>query len=234
MCDSTDETHILHGYEGLEAGLEKAHKIFLERAEGAKKQSLVVKEMKDNFVTSQAKFKKAEQQAQNEWKGMLVEHSANLNKITEECKAKMNKFVEDVKQMESYACFCHGGEGKGAPKVSTNENYDEASIKKLKTLKSMSQFTKLRFLGKGGFGEVFLAQMKDDPNGPHFAIKSLDRLEIIKKMSGDTERFEQVRGRELEVSYKVCSYKYCLKMFHDFIEDDFDYLIYEVCPGGDL
>ena len=39
----------------------------------------------------------------------------------------------------------------------TNEDYDDASIKKLKTLKSIKQFTKLKFLGKGGFGEVILA-----------------------------------------------------------------------------
>ena len=81
---------------------------------------------------------------------------------------------------------------------------------------------------------MFLAQIKDAPESPHFAVKSLNRGEIIKKLNGDTERFEQIRGRELEVSYKVCAYSYCLKMFHEFTENNFDYLIYEVCPGGDL
>ena len=76
--------------------------------------------------------------------------------------------------------------------------------------------------------------MKDLPNSPHFAIKIIDRKEVIKKLNGDEARFEEMRAREIDISNKVCSLPYCLKMYHEFTEDRKDYIIYEVCPGGDL
>ena len=76
--------------------------------------------------------------------------------------------------------------------------------------------------------------MKGVSGSPEFAIKIIDRTAIIKKLEGNEERFLTMRERELDISIKVTSIPNCIKMFHEFTENEKDYLIYEVCSGGDL
>ena len=76
--------------------------------------------------------------------------------------------------------------------------------------------------------------MKEYASGPYFAIKIIDQKEVIKKLNDDKERFNQMRGREMDISYKVSGIKYCIQLFHEFTEDDKDYFVYELCSGGDL
>ena len=62
----------------------------------------------------------------------------------------------------------------------------------------------------------------------------MDKTEVKKKLGNNEQRYLEMRSRELDISRIVYDIKYCLRMFHEFTENNSDYLIYEVCSGGDL
>ena len=104
----------------------------------------------------------------------------------------------------------------------------------MKDIKSFKQFKVERELGKGGFGTVYLVSVKNDSSGKLYALKCIMSLEVIKKLDGDRERYNEMNKREIDISYIASELPHCLVMHHHFNEDDIDYYLYEVCPGGDL
>lgn len=65
---------------------------------------------------------------------MLAENFVNLDRLKEESRAKITEICDEVKAFESYTCFSK----PDGPRIKTNENYDEESLRKLKTTNSMS------------------------------------------------------------------------------------------------
>ena len=95
----------------------------------------------------------------------------------------------------------------------------------LRTKLGPSDFTTIKVIGKGAFGEVRLVQQKQD--GKVYALKSLVKAEMYKK-----DQLAHVRA-ERDVLAEADS-PWVVKMHTSFQDAHYLYLLLEFLPGGDL
>ena len=106
---------------------------------------------------------------------------------------------------------------KGARTISLNSShYNRKSSKPY----FEQMFVKQRFLGAGGFGEVFKVQSKDD--GKTYAVK---KAMSPYKGVGDRRR----RLQEVQIQAKLQDHPNCVKLFHAWEENDLLYIQIELC-----
>lgn len=95
----------------------------------------------------------------------------------------------------------------------------------LRTKDSPKNYTTIKIIGKGAFGEVKLVQKKQDSKV--YAMKSLVKTEMFKK-----EQLAHVRA-ERDILAESDS-PWVVKLFTTFQDADFLYMLMEFLPGGDL
>lgn len=87
----------------------------------------------------------------------------------------------------------------------------------------LNQYKIIRKLGRGGFGQVYLAT---DEKGNEWAIKEMNK----KKLGKDVLSYIY---NEIEVMKELDS-KYIVKLFTAHESDEFIYIVLEFCNGGDI
>lgn len=95
----------------------------------------------------------------------------------------------------------------------------------LRAKEAPQNFTTLKVIGKGAFGEVKLVQKKTD--GKIYALKSLVKAEMLKK-----DQLAHVRA-ERDILAESDS-PWVVKLFATFQDSTFLYMLMEFLPGGDL
>lgn len=95
----------------------------------------------------------------------------------------------------------------------------------LRTREKPENYTTIKIIGKGAFGEVKLVQKKQD--NKIYAMKSLIKTEMFKKDQLAHVRAERDILAESESPWVV-------KLFTTFQDLDFLYMLMEFLPGGDL
>lgn len=96
----------------------------------------------------------------------------------------------------------------------------------IRTRESPENFSTLKVIGKGAFGEVKLVQRKTD--GKIYALKSLIKTEMFKK-----DQLAHVRA-ERDILADSNDNPWLVKLHASFQDDAFLYMLMEFLPGGDL
>ncbi|KAI9783915.1 MAG: Serine/threonine-protein kinase [Peltula sp. TS41687] len=115
-----------------------------------------------------------------------------------------------------------------ARKEQKREQMRKAEVDHLRFLRAKEapqNFTTLKVIGKGAFGEVKLVQKKTD--GKIYALKSLVKTEMLKK-----DQLAHVRA-ERDILAESDS-PWVVKLFATFQDSTFLYMLMEFLPGGDL
>ena len=95
----------------------------------------------------------------------------------------------------------------------------------LRTKETNQNFSTMKVIGKGAFGEVKLVQRKSD--GKIYAMKSLVKTEMFKK-----DQLAHVRA-ERDILVESDS-PWVVKLYTTFQDSTFLYMLMEYLPGGDL
>ena len=92
-------------------------------------------------------------------------------------------------------------------------------------MKTIKEYKLVKFLGKGAFGEIYLAQKLD--NQQLYAAKVLDK----KRM--DSPKLKKYLDREIAILQKL-DHPNIVKFYEQFDDKDNYYIIIEYCNGGNL
>ncbi|KAJ3134256.1 Serine/threonine-protein kinase [Physocladia obscura] len=95
-----------------------------------------------------------------------------------------------------------------------------------RTRMTASDFSTLRVIGKGAFGEVRLVQKSD--SGKIYAMKTLKKSEMLKK-----SQLAHVKA-ERDVLAESTNTPWVVQLFYSFQDSNYLYLIMEFLPGGDM
>ncbi|KAI8809279.1 kinase-like domain-containing protein [Cladochytrium replicatum] len=90
----------------------------------------------------------------------------------------------------------------------------------------VDDFTTVKVIGKGAFGEVRLAQKVD--TGKIYAMKTLRKSEMVKK-----DQLAHVKA-ERDVLAESVNTPWVVQLYYSFQDSQYLYLIMEFLPGGDL
>ncbi|ORY13712.1 kinase-like domain-containing protein [Clohesyomyces aquaticus] len=115
-----------------------------------------------------------------------------------------------------------------ARKLQKENSYRRAEAEYLRFLRTKEKpenFSTLKIIGKGAFGEVKLVQRKND--GKIYALKSLVKAEMFKK-----DQLAHVRS-ERDILAESDS-PWVVKLHTTFQDNTFLYMLMEFLPGGDL
>ncbi|KAI9735144.1 MAG: Serine/threonine-protein kinase [Cirrosporium novae-zelandiae] len=104
-------------------------------------------------------------------------------------------------------------------------NSEAQYLRFLRTRETPANFSTIKIIGKGAFGEVKLVQRKTD--GKIYALKSLVKAEMFKR-----EQLAHVRA-ERDILAEVDS-TWVVKLHTTFQDPTFLYMLMEFLPGGDL
>ncbi|CAD8063289.1 unnamed protein product [Paramecium primaurelia] len=89
----------------------------------------------------------------------------------------------------------------------------------------IKQFSMLRLIGKGAYGQVFLAKKKD--TNKVYAIKTLKKKEIDKKKQAQHVMMEKTILNQAK-------HQFIVSLSYTFQSDKHFYFVLEYCAGGDL
>ena len=154
----------------------------------------------------------------NKAKIMIENYYSNLS---QECKEREERY----RRLED------GMKADGLNEQEKNERRQLHALKeteflRLKRLKlSYSDFTPIKVIGKGAFGEVRLVQKKD--TGHVYAMKILHKKDMLLK-----EQVAHVRA-ERDILAEA-DHQWVVKMFYSFQDSRNLYLVMEFLPGGDM
>lgn len=143
------------------------------------------------------------------------------NNLQQECEEREERYRKLEEQMRA----------EGLSEQQKNERRQVHAIKeteflRLKRLKlSYSDFTPLKVIGKGAFGEVRLVQKKD--TGHIYAMKILRKKDMLLK-----EQVAHVRA-ERDILAEA-DHQWVVKMYFSFQDTRNLYLVMEFLPGGDM
>ncbi|KAF2264487.1 serine/threonine-protein kinase cot-1 [Lojkania enalia] len=116
-------------------------------------------------------------------------------------------------------------DARKAQKESNMRRAEAEYLRFLRTKEKPENFSTLKIIGKGAFGEVKLVQRKND--GKIYALKSLVKSEMFKK-----DQLAHVRS-ERDILAESDS-PWVVKLHTTFQDTTFLYMLMEFLPGGDL
>ena len=80
--------------------------------------------------------------------------------------------------------------------ISSFEIEDIELVSDISKVKSLDQLKVIKHLGKGAFGMVSIVEF----DGVRYAMKEIDKAQIVKALDGDEERYIVMRDREILAS----------------------------------
>lgn len=110
--------------------------------------------------------------------------------------------------------------------INTLAQKEARFLRFIRTKESPQNFTTIKVIGKGAFGEVKLVQRKSD--GKIYALKSLIKSEMFKK-----DQLAHVRA-ERDILADSKDNPWLVKLHASFQDTAFLYMLMEFLPGGDL
>ncbi|KAI5477756.1 serine/threonine protein kinase Nrc-2 [Pseudohyphozyma bogoriensis] len=113
----------------------------------------------------------------------------------------------------------------GEPRIAFRRTYSSSSIRVRHTEIGPSSFHKIRMLGKGDVGKVYLVREKKTEK--LFAMKVLSKKEMIKRNKIKRALAEQ----EILAG---SNHPFIVTLYHSFQSDDYLYLCMEYCMGGEF
>jgi len=134
----------------------------------------------------------------------------------------------DLKEEEVFDVSKHIGELKlsGRPRTYTQERmYSSASTKIMDVQVNPDCFEKIRLLGKGDVGKVYLVREKI--SNKLYAMKILSKKEMI-------ERNKIKRALAEQEILATSNHPFIVTLYHSFQSNDYLYLCMEYCMGGEF
>ncbi|KAM0755703.1 Pkinase-domain-containing protein [Meredithblackwellia eburnea MCA 4105] len=113
----------------------------------------------------------------------------------------------------------------GSPRLAFRRTYSSSSIRVRSTEIGPSSFHKIKLLGKGDVGKVYLVREKKTEK--LFAMKVLSKKEMIKRNKIKRALAEQ----EILAG---SNHPFIVTLYHSFQSDDYLYLCMEYCMGGEF
>ncbi|BGO91457.1 hypothetical protein NBRC10512_003118 [Rhodotorula toruloides] len=113
----------------------------------------------------------------------------------------------------------------GSPRAAFRRTYSSSSIRVRNLEVGPSSFQKIRLLGKGDVGKVYLVREKQSRK--LFAMKVLSKKEMIK-------RNKVKRALAEEEILAGSNHPFIVTLYHSFQSDDYLYLCMEYCLGGEF
>ncbi|BGP24719.1 serine/threonine protein kinase Nrc-2 [Rhodotorula toruloides] len=113
----------------------------------------------------------------------------------------------------------------GSPRAAFRRTYSSSSIRVRNLQVGPSSFQKIRLLGKGDVGKVYLVREKQTKK--LFAMKVLSKREMIK-------RNKVKRALAEEEILAGSNHPFIVTLYHSFQSDDYLYLCMEYCLGGEF
>lgn len=110
--------------------------------------------------------------------------------------------------------------------INTLAQKEARFLRFIRTRETPQNFTTIKVIGKGAFGEVRLVQRKTD--GKIYALKSLIKSEMFKK-----DQLAHVRA-ERDILADSKDNPWLVKLHASFQDSAFLYMLMEFLPGGDL
>lgn len=117
-------------------------------------------------------------------------------------------------------------EGKKRLEADNTAKKESNFLRFIRTRETVSNFSTLKIIGKGAFGEVRLVQRKTDAK--IYALKSLIKSEMFKK-----DQLAHVRA-ERDILADSKDNPWLVKLHASFQDTAYLYLLMEFLPGGDL
>ncbi|KAF2023403.1 kinase-like protein [Setomelanomma holmii] len=163
-------------------------------------------------------------------------YSENVEKQAIVSKSLVNTFFKDSVQrardrnqraleLESIMKEPSISDNRKAQKENSMRRAEVEYLRFLRTKEKPENFSTLKIIGKGAFGEVKLVQRKND--GKIYALKSLVKQEMFKK-----DQLAHVRS-ERDILAESDS-PWVVKLHTTFQDNTFLYMLMEFLPGGDL
>ncbi|CBX92868.1 hypothetical protein LEMA_P055740.1 [Plenodomus lingam JN3] len=163
-------------------------------------------------------------------------YSENVDKRAVMSKGLINTFFKDSVQrardrnqraleLESIMKEPSISDSRKAQKQESMRRAEISYLRFLRTKERPENFSTLKVIGKGAFGEVKLVQRKND--GKIYALKSLVKQEMFKK-----DQLAHVRS-ERDILAEADS-PWVVKLHTTFQDNTFLYMLMEFLPGGDL
>ncbi|KAF2856261.1 serine/threonine-protein kinase cot-1 [Plenodomus tracheiphilus IPT5] len=163
-------------------------------------------------------------------------YSENVDKQAVMSKGLINTFFKDSVQrardrnqraleLESIMKEPSISDSRKAQKQDSMRRAEISYLRFLRTKERPENFSTLKIIGKGAFGEVKLVQRKND--GKIYALKSLVKQEMFKK-----DQLAHVRS-ERDILAEADS-PWVVKLHTTFQDNTFLYMLMEFLPGGDL
>ncbi|GJN90679.1 hypothetical protein Rhopal_003691-T1 [Rhodotorula paludigena] len=113
----------------------------------------------------------------------------------------------------------------GSPRAAFRRTYSSSSIRVRNLEVGPSSFQKIRMLGKGDVGKVYLVREKQTQK--LYAMKVLSKKEMIK-------RNKVKRALAEEEILAGSNHPFIVTLYHSFQSDDYLYLCMEYCLGGEF
>ncbi|SAL98042.1 hypothetical protein [Absidia glauca] len=108
---------------------------------------------------------------------------------------------------------------------SCRRTYSSNSVKVRSVQVGPSSFTKVRMLGKGDVGKVYMVRQKD--SGRLYAMKVLSKREMVKRNKIKRALAEQ------EI-LTASNHPFIVTLYHSFQSQDYLYFVMEYCTGGEF
>lgn len=114
---------------------------------------------------------------------------------------------------------------KNRPRSSTGRSYSRASTKIIDVQVGPNSFEKIKLLGKGDVGKVFL--VKEKATNKLYAMKVLNKREMIER-----NKIKRVLTEQEILS--SMNHPFIITLYHSFQSDEYLYLCMEYCMGGEF
>ncbi|KAG8345843.1 Protein tyrosine kinase Protein kinase domain [Trypanosoma vivax] len=90
-------------------------------------------------------------------------------------------------------------------------------------------FTLLKLIGRGAFGEVYICYRKDDPEKQLYALKRMRKTDMIRK-----RQILHVRSEKDVMAEAAATNPWVVRLYLSFQDGQYLYMVMEYMPGGDL
>lgn len=150
----------------------------------------------------------------------------SLRQLTESNHHSSHESTDNSKKVDELTT--HIGEIKISKNITSNNptrNYSSSSIRVTEIQAGPQSFEKLKLLGKGDVGKVYLVREKETKK--LYAMKILNKKEMIER-----KKIKRVLAEQGILA--TANHPFIVSLYHSFQSDDHLYLCMEYCMGGEF